>query len=182
MSPLMRCGCYLEPAGWLQHNAIAHWGVSVPPSPFGVLKTWVPSIGPHRSKLLEPIEISLSPPTLIAPRYHLQSADVRKTTSESRRSNCTQPPLTHVARVIQVYKLPMLARHDFTHAGPLLIRTIPQPEDLPGVIHEVSIHGDTVAASFVVAEDEVNHHHQLLLINHTTGIQQLVDPKFVEVW
>jgi len=75
----------------------------------------------------------------------------------------------------------MLARHDCTHAGPLLIRTIPQPHDLPGVIHEVSIHGDTVAASFVVAEDEVNHHHQLLLINHTTGAQQLVDPKFVEV-
>lgn len=75
----------------------------------------------------------------------------------------------------------MLARHDFTHVGPLLVRTISRPRDLPGVIHEVSIHGDTVAASFVVAEDEVNHHHQLLLINHATGVQQLVDPKFVEV-
>jgi len=96
-------------------------------------------------------------------------------------SNDTHPPLTHVARLIQVYKLPMLDRHDFTHVAPLLTRTIPQPRDLPGVIHEVSIHGDIVAASFVVAEDEVNHHHQLLLINHITGAQQLVDPEFVEV-
>jgi hypothetical protein len=83
--------------------------------------------------------------------------------------------------VIQVYKLPMLNRLDFTRLPPLPIRSIPRPRDLPGVIHEVSIHGDVVAASFVVADDAVNHHHQLLLINHTTGVQQLVDPKFVEV-
>lgn len=92
-----------------------------------------------------------------------------------------RPPLIHVARLIQVYKLPMLDRHDFTHAAPLLIRSIPRPRDLPGVIHEVSIHRDIVATSFVVADDAVNHHHQLLLINYTTGAQQLVDPKFVEV-
>lgn len=75
----------------------------------------------------------------------------------------------------------MLGRHDFTHVGPLLIRSVPRPRDLPGVIHEVSIHGDIVAVSFVVAEDEVNHLHQLLLINHATGAQQLVNPEFVEV-
>ena len=74
----------------------------------------------------------------------------------------------------------MLDRHDFTHVAPL-IRSTPRPRDLPGVIHEVSIHGDIVATSFVIADDEVNHHHQLLLINYTTGAQQLVDPKFVEV-
>lgn len=96
-------------------------------------------------------------------------------------SSCTHPPLIHVARVIQVYKLPMLDRHDFTHVGPLLIGNVPRPPDLPGVIHEVSIHGDIVVASFVVAEDAVNHHYQLLLINYTTGVQQLVDPEFVEV-
>ena len=96
-------------------------------------------------------------------------------------SSVLRPPLIHVARLIQVYKLPMLDRHDFTHAAPLLTRSIPRPRDLPGVIHEVSIHGDIVAASFVVADDAVNHHHQLLLINHTTGTKQLVDPKFVEV-
>ena len=75
----------------------------------------------------------------------------------------------------------MLDRHDSTHVGPLLVRSVPRPHDLPGVIHEVSIHGDIVAASFVVAEDEVNHHHQLLLINYATGVQRLVDPEFVEV-
>ena len=75
----------------------------------------------------------------------------------------------------------MLGRHDFTHVGPSLIRNVPRPRDLPGVIHEVSIHGDIVAASFVVAEDEVNHLHRLLLINHATGARHLVDPKFVEV-
>ena len=96
-------------------------------------------------------------------------------------SSGTYPPLIHVARVIQVYRLPMLGRLDFTHVAPLLIRSIPRPRDLPGVIHEVSIHEDIVAASFVVADDEVNHHHQLLLINYTTGAQQLVDPQFVEV-
>lgn len=84
-------------------------------------------------------------------------------------------------REIQVYKLPMLDRHDFTHVPPLLIKNIPQPHDLLGVIHEVSIHGDVVAASFVVADDEVTHHHQLLLVNYATGVQHLVDPKFVEV-
>lgn len=97
-------------------------------------------------------------------------------------SNSTRAPLIHVARLIQVYKLPMIHRHDFTHAAPALTRSIPRPRELPGIIHEVSIHGDVVAASFVVADDAVNHHHQLLLINHTTGAQQLVDPKFVEVW
>lgn len=97
-------------------------------------------------------------------------------------SSSTHPPLIHVARLIQVYGLPMLDRLDFTRVAPLLIRSISRPHDLPGVIHEVSIHGDTVAASFVVADDEVNHHHQLLLINYTTGAQQLVDPQFVEVW
>lgn len=75
----------------------------------------------------------------------------------------------------------MLGRLDFTRVSPLLIKTIPRPRDLPGVIHEVSIHGDIVAASFVVADDEVNHHHQLLLINYQTGVQQLVARKFVEV-
>lgn len=83
--------------------------------------------------------------------------------------------------MIQVYKLPMLDRLDFTHVPPLLVKNIPRPRDLPGVIHEVSIHGDIVAASFVVADDALNHHHQLLLINYATGAQQLVDPKFVEV-
>lgn len=83
--------------------------------------------------------------------------------------------------MIQVYKLPMLDRLDFTHVPPLLIRSIPRPRNLPGVIDEVSIHGDVVAASFAVADDEVNHHHQLLLINYTTGVQQLVDPRFLEV-
>jgi len=96
-------------------------------------------------------------------------------------TNSAHPPLTHAVRVIQVYRLPMLDRHDFTHVAPSLIRSIPRPRDLPGVIHEVSIHGDIVAASFVIADDAVNHHHQLLLINHATGAQQLVDPKFVEV-
>lgn len=75
----------------------------------------------------------------------------------------------------------MLDRLGFTHVAPLLIRSIPRPHDLQGVIHEVSIHGDVVAASFVVVDDAVNHHHQLLLINHTTSAQQLVDPKFVDV-
>lgn len=75
----------------------------------------------------------------------------------------------------------MLDRLDFTYVPPLLMRSIPRPHDLRGVIHEVSIHGDIVAASFVVADDAVNHHHQLLLINHATGVQQMVDPKFVEV-
>jgi hypothetical protein len=96
-------------------------------------------------------------------------------------SSDTHPSLIHVVRVIQVYRLPMLDRLDSTHFAPSLIRSIPRPRDLPGVIHEVSIHGDIVAASFVVADDEVNHHHQLLLINHTTGAQQLVDPQFFEV-
>ena len=86
-----------------------------------------------------------------------------------------------VKRVIQVYKLPMLDRLDFTYVPPLLVKNIPRPRDLSGVIHEVSIHADVVAASFVVADDEVNCHHQLLLINHTTGVQQAVDPKFIEV-
>lgn len=75
----------------------------------------------------------------------------------------------------------MLDRLDITHVPSLPTRSIPRPHDLPGVIHEVSIHGDIVAASFVVADDAVNHHHQLLLVNHATGVQQLVDPKFVEV-
>lgn len=75
----------------------------------------------------------------------------------------------------------MLDRLDFTRVSPLLIKSIPRPRNLPGVIHEVSIHGDIVAASFVVADDAVNHHHQLLLVNYATGDQQLVDPKFVEV-
>ena len=96
-------------------------------------------------------------------------------------SNEIHSLLIHVARVIQVYKLPMVDRHDFTRVTPSLIRSIPRPHDFPGVIHEVSIHGDIVAASFVVAEDAVNHHHQLLLANHATGAQQLVDPQFVEV-
>lgn len=96
-------------------------------------------------------------------------------------SSGTRPSLIHAARVIQVYRLPMLDRHDFTHVAPSLVRSIPRPRDLPGVIHEVSIHGDIAAASFVVADDEVNHHHQLLLINHATGAQQLVNPEFVEV-
>ena len=93
----------------------------------------------------------------------------------------THSLLIRVMRVIQIYRLPMLDRLDFKHVAPLLIRSIPRPRDLPGVIHEVSIHGDVVAASFVVADDEVNHHHQLLLINYATGAQQLVDPQFVEV-
>ena len=75
----------------------------------------------------------------------------------------------------------MLDRLDFKYVPPLPIRSIRRPPDLPGVIHEVSIHGNIVAASFVVADDEVNHHHQILLVNHTTGVQQLVDPKFFEV-
>ncbi|KAF9777499.1 hypothetical protein BJ322DRAFT_1015641, partial [Thelephora terrestris] len=82
--------------------------------------------------------------------------------------------------VIQVHKLPMLGRLDFTHVPQSPIKSIPRPRDLPGVIHEVSIHGDIVAASFVVADDALNHHHQLLLINYATGVQQMVDPKFVE--
>jgi hypothetical protein len=75
----------------------------------------------------------------------------------------------------------MLGRLDFTHVPQSPIKSIPRPRDLPGVIHEVSIHGDIVAASFVVADDALNHHHQLLLINYATGVQQMVDPKFVEV-
>jgi hypothetical protein len=70
----------------------------------------------------------------------------------------------------------------FVHAVPLFLRNVPRPPEIRGVIHEVSVHGDVVAATFATVEDAVaGHSDQLFLLNFNTGAQQLVNPKFAEV-
>jgi hypothetical protein len=68
------------------------------------------------------------------------------------------------------------------HAVPSLLKNVPRPPEIRGVIHEVSVHGDIVAVTFVTVEDAQNgHSHELLLLNFITGAQQLINSRFTEV-
>ncbi|THH14211.1 hypothetical protein EW146_g6093 [Bondarzewia mesenterica] len=86
--------------------------------------------------------------------------------------------------VLQIYDIPLIDRSesDFVHhSTPQLRRIVQRPLKARGIIHEVSIHEDVVAAMFVdLNADFPGHSYQILLVNARSGVQILLHPKFEE--
>ncbi|KAI0049749.1 hypothetical protein FA95DRAFT_795932 [Auriscalpium vulgare] len=85
-----------------------------------------------------------------------------------------------VDHILRIHEMPLRDRStDFRE--PILRKAFPKPVDAQGVIHEVAVQDEVVAAMFVNFEVEFpGHSYQIFLVNTTTWVQKLIHPKFRE--
>ncbi|KAI0313752.1 hypothetical protein OF83DRAFT_1140038 [Amylostereum chailletii] len=85
--------------------------------------------------------------------------------------------------ILQIYDIPLIKRSEYEYAFHVaqLKKGYRRPANASGIIHELAIQGDLVAAMFIDFDaDFPGHSYQLSLINTKTWVEKLLHPKFNE--
>ncbi|KAI0067465.1 hypothetical protein BV25DRAFT_1106393 [Artomyces pyxidatus] len=83
--------------------------------------------------------------------------------------------------VLRIYDVPLLDRSKADFREHRLMKAFSKPADAMGIIHELTVDEDMVAAIFVNFDvDFPGHSYQIFVVNTTTWAQKVIHPKFSE--